>query len=355
MTRKIVFTTLVLFMIVSLSGCISFNSKKTTSTSNLGGVFLSVDKADAWKHRSLLMTPGQQAGSISDTDVYFLWFDPTNTKVMYAGTKKNGLYVSYNAGAGWQKVESLPSGFIRDLVIDSKDHCTLYGAVHNRVYKSIDCGREWASIWYSDSSEKVVAALGMDWYDPNVVYAGLSDGTVLKSTNKGATWTKSYKFEQRVNKIVVDPNDSRTVYAGVLNEGLFRTDDKGENWVSLNAAMKDFRRSSNFYDFDVSKSSKNEVVYASQYGLLRSKDKGETWTEIELNSSAGEEKIFSVAIDPSNVNYIYYGTDTALYKTVDAGATWAVKRMPTTKVAGELLVYPEDSKNIFMGVKTFVK
>jgi photosystem II stability/assembly factor-like uncharacterized protein len=355
MTKKLLFTVLMLFVLVSLSGCITLKKGDTTTTSNLGGVFLSVDKADVWKHRSLLMTPGEQAGAITDSDVYFIRFDPTNSKVIYTGTKKDGLYVSYNAGAGWTKVEALPAGFIRDLVIDPKAHCTLYGAVHNRIYKSIDCGREWASIWYSDNAEKVVASLDIDWYDTNIIYAGVSDGSVLKSGNKGATWTKTTKFDDRVNKIVVDPNDSRIVYAGVLNKGLYRTDDKAENWVDLNSAMKDFKRTSFYYDFVVSKSNKNEVIYASKFGLIRSKDRGETWTAIELNSSAGEEEIFSVAIDPTNANYIYYGTDTALYKTIDGGATWAVKRMPTTRVAGEILVYPEDTKNIFMGAKTLVQ
>ena len=93
------------------------------------------------------------------------------------------------------------------------------------------------------------------------------------------------------------------------------------------------------------------LVYANGFGMLKSLDGGETWAEVKLLTQEGDEKIMSVAIDPSNSANIYYGTDSALYKSLDGGETWANKKMPTTRVASDLLVFPTDGNVIFMSVK----
>lgn len=356
MWRKISFGLLLIVVLVGTTGCITVNNgKKTVAPTDLGGVFISGDRIETWTNKSLLMTPGAKDGSISAVDVYVLRQDPSDAKAIYMGTRANGLYYSYNEGAGWNKADTLPAGFVRDIVVDAKNKCVIYAAVNNKIFKSEDCARTWGQVFYADSDTKFISAMDGDWFDSKVVYAGLIDGTFLSSSDSGKTWKKLKQFSQRVNKIIVDPNDSRIVYAGMLSVGLFKSVDKGVTWVDFKKEMKAFGNTADFYDFDVSKNIKNEIIYGSKFGLLKSADAGATWTELKLLTKKNTEIIYSITIDPKNGNYIYYGTDKAVYKSLDGGVSWTVKKLPTTRWVGDLLVNAKDGKYIYMGVKAPVQ
>jgi len=354
MYKKVVLTVIIVSVILGFGGCIKFKSSETKVT-DLGGVFFTDDRFETWHTKSLLMTPGEQPGSISNTDVYFMKFDPSDDQTIYTGTRADGLFYSYNSGQGWNKLKNLPTGFVRDMAIDPENKCRLYAAVHTRIFKSEDCGRTWKKIFYSDNPEIKISSMDIDWYSPEVLYAGLTDGTLLKTVNRGESWSLSKKFENRVHKIMVDPYDTRVVYAGILEKGLFRTDDKGENWLDLNKAMDDYKNADEFYDFSLSKSRRDMIIYANDYGVLRSYDKGQTWMPIELVTQPGEERIYSVEIDPQSENYIYYSTDEAVYKSIDGGDSWVVKKTPTTRVVGEFLIHPKDGSKVYVGVKQMKK
>jgi len=345
---------MIILVVISLAGCIKFTKNKAVVPSNLGGVFVSADRLETWKSSSLLMTPGATAGSITDVDVLFLRQDPSDDQAMYLGTRANGLYFTYNNGEGWEQAKTVPGTNITDVAVDPKDKCTIYAASGDKVYKSEDCSRTWKYVWFSDNAEKTTISLDIDWYNPDIVYMGTNEGSIYRSKDGGTSWEKSAKFGAgRVSKIMVSPGDSRVVYAGIDGQGMYRTENSGADWEDLNPAMKDFSGARNYYKFALSKSNKDLVIYASKFGLLRSLDKGKTWSPIKLLTDLGEEVIFSIVIDPVDANKIYYGTDRGLYKSSDGGVTWTVKKMPTTRVPSELLIYPKDTNKIFMGVKTY--
>jgi len=352
MWRKLTLISIICILVVGLTGCISLTKKTTVTTSNLGGMFLTTDRFETWKHISALMTPGEVPGSIGGTNTFFIRFDPSDEDAIYVGTKQNGLFYSYSGGNGWTKSKTLPKGFIRDLVINPKDKCMMYAGVLSGIYKSEDCARTWQRVWYSDNEElKQVASLAIDWYEPTVIYAGITDGTLMKTENSGETWYKAATFKSRINKIIIDPNYSVNVYVGVIGNGLFKTIDKGKTWENLNVAMGEFKNSNIYHDFVVSTTPRDHIVYANKYGILRSKDGGKTWLPLNISSKSGEELFYSVAVDPTNANYIYYATNSALFKSLDGGESWATKKMPTTRVVADLEVHPTKPNLIFMGAK----
>lgn len=352
MKRIFALSLLAILVVVGAAGCIKVQKQKTTTTTNLGGVFFTEDRFETWKHRSTLMTPGETAGSIGNVDVYFMRQDPTDSEAMYLGTQASGVYYTYNGGLGWNKSEKLPAGFVRDLTVDPKDKCTLYAAVENKIYRSEDCARNWVEVYYTDKPDVKVSALEIDWYETNVVYAGLSDGGLLRSKDRGLAWALTKKFGERVRKIIVDPSDSRIVYVGITDNGLAKTTDKGETWSDLNKAMKDFSGAKKYYDLAVATSAKNVILYANKYGILRSLDGGATWSEVKLLTPPAAEQIYALAVDPTNASYIYYSTNSAIYKTLDGGGNWVVKKTPTARVVSEIIVHPKNPKRIFAGVKT---
>jgi len=348
MWKKSLFISLIVVLLFGATGCIKIK-KDTVQTGNLGGIFLSADRMETWKHSSLLMTPGETPGSIGGVNSYFMKIDPSDSNALYVGTRENGLYYSYNGGAGWTLSKGLGAeSFVRDLAIDPKNKCRLYALVGTKVYVSADCARTWKETFYTDSSAKYTSVVAVDWFDPKVVWVGLSDGSLHKSEDFGKSWRPIKKFPKRVRRISIDSFDSRQVYVGISGVGVYKTADKGDSWTTLTDGMKDFKGAKSYYSYAISSGSKDLVLYASKFGLLRSLDGGSTWSEIDILSNPGEELIYSVVIDPSNANNIYYSTDKALYKSLDGGTNWIVKKMPTTRVARQLLIHPKDGTKIYM-------
>ena len=350
MTKKLLLVLLMLSVMMGATACITVK-KPTVATNNLGGVFLSGDRMETWGHRSQLMTPGETPGSIGNVNAYFIKFDPSDSNYMFLGTQENGLYYSYNAGAGWIPVAGLgATSFIRDFVVDPTNKCRSYAAVGTKLYRSDDCLRTWKEVFFTDNASKYVSAVDVDWFDSKNVWIGLSDGTLNLSGNFGESWTPIKTFPSRVRKITVDPFDSRKVFVGVIDSGMYKTDTRGEIWNYLNDGMKDYSGAVTYYDYVVSPGSQNLVLYASKFGMLRSLDGGLTWKGLDILSKPGEEQIYTIAIDPKNANNIYYATDKALYKTLDGGTNWIVKNMPTTRISRELVVHPKDNAKVYMGV-----
>jgi len=349
--KKILIAFLALFFAINLSGCISVK-KSGTAVNNLGGVFVSEDRIENWKNKSLLMTPAGTAGNISEVDVYFMKFDPSDENTIYLGTRAHGLYYSYNGAEGWNKAEKLPTGFVRDLAIDTENKCILYAAVESRIYKSEDCARTWKTAYYTDSVSRFLTAVAVDPSKPANVYAGLSDGSLIMSVDRGVSWKVLKKFSDRVQRIFFDPKNSDLMYVGITTDGVWQSKDNGSSWQDLNKAMKDFADSDSYFDFAISNKNSDFLLYANKFGLLKSLDAGITWSQVKLLTRAGSEVIYSVAIDPTNDKILYYATNQAVYKSLDGGDSWKVKKLSTTRVGQEILVQPSAPNKIYLGVKT---
>lgn len=105
------------------------------------GVFKSTDGAMSWT--------GVNSG-ITDLQVVSLAVDPSNSNVLYAGTRLHGLFKSIDAGANWNLVDSglrstLFATLHLPLVIDPLNPGTVYAGTANGVFKSTDSGTKWTS------------------------------------------------------------------------------------------------------------------------------------------------------------------------------------------------------------------
>ncbi|HEV7429358.1 MAG TPA: hypothetical protein VGQ46_23640 [Thermoanaerobaculia bacterium] len=94
-----------------------------------------------------------------------LAFDPTNSRVIYAGTgegyfreivrgtslpiRGNGIFVTIDAGATWQQLASTNNSdfdFVNDLVVSTHDPHRLYAATRSGVWRSTDSGVTWSAV-----------------------------------------------------------------------------------------------------------------------------------------------------------------------------------------------------------------
>src|SRR5207248_386203 len=134
------------------------------------------------------------------------------------------IFVSTDGGATWN-ARPLPdvgsNVYIGFLAIDPQDPNVIYTHAWNwdydiALYKSIDGGVSWTTFSY-DRWIIVTHSIEIDPNNSNNIYA-VTDNSVRKSTDGGATWTllqgpSSYN----ITALVIDPLDTKTLYAGTVN------------------------------------------------------------------------------------------------------------------------------------------
>lgn len=344
--KFLVRSALAILLALTLTGCgISFSSKPKQPA--VLGVFKSVDRTQNWLPKNLLLYSGG-TGSIAGVGVTSLQFDPQDNNALYL-TANDGLLYSYDGAASWMKANQL-TGPVRAVAIDPSNKCVIYAGLNNTVVKTVDCSRSWAEVYLDDKPEKIITALGVDFFNNLLVYAGNATGDLLKSNDGGVTWRVINRFNNPISRIMIDLHDSRVVYVATAQQGLFKTTDSGGTWTDLNNGLKPYSGALEFRQLIFDPTQPNSLLLVAKYGLLKSDDAGETWQPITLITPPATTDIFAVAISPSDNKEIYYTTASTFYQTFDGGKNWITKRLPTLGVPSVMLIDPSNPNTVYMGL-----
>jgi hypothetical protein len=334
------------------AGCsISLGGARDTSGSD-GGFWVSIDKGITWQQASSVPTAGGVA-SLNALDNSSIALDPEDTGAVYFGSATDGLYYSYNLKNGWTKAAGLLETKINAVAVSPDDKCIIYAAASNKVYRSNDCNRTWTQIFFDNDPSVQIKALAVDFYEPTRIYFGNSRGDISISADRGDHWITALRTGSSINQVVLNPFDSREVFITTVGEGLYRSPDSGISWTPMKDKMTEFKNSFNIVSLIAPPSTSGLLFAATAYGLLRSTDSGDTWMRINLVTPVDQASINSLAVDPQDPKNIYYVTNTTFYSSADGGASWRTKKLPTTRAGIRLLVKPDETNVIFMGVKKY--
>ena len=180
--------------------------------------------------------------------------------------------------------------FVPPFVIDPSNSQTLYFGTF-RVWQTRDGAGQWIPISHdlTGGQEETIQALAVAPSDPNVVYAGTSDGLVQTTpdalSGANATWMKrSTGLPARaVTSIAVDPVDTGTAY------------------VTYSGFIDSTRKPSAH--------------------VFKTINHGSTWTDISGNLP--DLPVNSLAIDPDLPDTLYIGTDAGVMVSTNGGASWS--------------------------------
>src|SRR5262249_37862946 len=124
---------------------------------------------------------------------------------------------------------------VSDLVVDPTDPSTIYAAIEGTVLKSTDFGATWEAIWGPTPTAWVSADLAIDSRESTTIYMGRGGGpSVEKSVDGGLTWANEGRIG-RVVALAFDPTAS-SLYAAVARprngggSAVFRSDDGAATW-----------------------------------------------------------------------------------------------------------------------------
>lgn len=318
-----------------------------------GGVYRTVDSAANWENHSAVVHTGDQAASFNGTNVEFLYMDPSDRNTIFASTREQGLLITWDGAASWRKLLT-DKGLIVGVGVNSSSPCIIYAATAKDVFKTIDCGRNWQSVFYEKRDKATINTLVMDSEDPTKIFLGIgidNKGEVVWSQDEGMSWQViKANFTSPVTKLFINPKNSRIIYAA-LKKGFHRSPDKGVTWEDLTPRFKelDLKNADEVYNLSFLPGLEDGFITVSKYGLLRSDNSGVDWQAYILLQQPNSVTIRSFVLNHNNTDEMYYGTDKGLYRTVDGGSNWITLAPPTGRSVNSLLMDPEFANVVYLG------
>jgi hypothetical protein len=140
--------------------------------------------------------------------------------------------------------------------------------------------------------------------DPDVVYAGVEDAALFRSTDGAQTWHELPALRSAkgnlwqpgaggmcLHTIVQDPSNTERMFIAISAAGVFRTDDAGKTWRPTNRGLKsqfelpdsDAEVGHCVHRIAMHPSRPNVLFMQKHWDVMRSDDAGETWQEISGN------------------------------------------------------------------------
>jgi hypothetical protein len=272
--------------------------------------------------------PGNVGGRIRS-----LVINPSNPDIMLAGSVGGGIWKTMNGGAQWFAVDDFMAVLsVSSMVMDPTNSNTIYagtGEGYNNgdairgagIFKSTDGGDTWTGLaaTTSDPAFWAVNRLAIS-PDGKVLLAGSASG-IYRSTNSGASFTRSPSGISSQD-LVFHPTDSRRAVAAGWGS-IASSSDGGLTWQTAAG-------------FPSTLSGRIEVAYArsapsviyasvddSGGALYRSSDGGATFDFVVDAQLLGDQGWYDNAIwvNPKNSNDVIVGGP-FLHHTLDGGLNW---------------------------------
>jgi hypothetical protein len=164
--------------------------------------------------------------------------------------------------------------------------------------------------WYDGTQHpwefKRVWHLEPSWSDPDVVYAGVEDAALFRSTDGGKTWHELAGLRGHgsgpkwqpgaggmgLHTILLAPSNPQRLVIAISAAGAFRSDDAGHTWKPINRGLKSeyLPEPTPEIGFCVHRiamhRSRPDVLFMQLHqggGIFRSDNAGESWREVRGN------------------------------------------------------------------------
>jgi len=348
--RKTLLVLPVLMSAIFLSGCGTSSTATVPNLMSSATVIRSDDDGNTWNPKIKV----DDKKTIGGVDILSMAINPNYPNIVYIGTDANGLFVTKDDGETWTQVTF--ANKVYSLVFDPQNPDIMYGSgVFNKrakIYKRIQENQEWKEVYTEPAEGTTITALAIDKANPQILYAGTSEGFIIKTTDGGLTWVNLKKAEGPVISIALDVANSSHIFFGVFQRGILETKDGGTTIEDITKKIDPTRSTTKLYTI-VADPQLPGVIYAgTENGIFR-RSADETWSALNIIGSSKAFPVRAISINPKNSKEIIYSSAKAIYKSVDGGVTWSTFQLDTAKEISVLRYDLTDSAKIYAGLRKF--
>lgn len=197
--------------------------------------------------------------------------------------------------------------------------------------------------WIKQAVDTKASFRGLSVVSEKVVWASGTGGTIIRTTDGGATWkVMAVPGAEKLDFRDVEAFDESTAYILSIGNGdssrIYKTTDGGNTWKQQFTGS----RKETFFDaiacYDRSSCLAMSDPVEGHYVLIETKD-GETWTQIKGNklpAARDGEAAFAASgtcliVNGKSDAFLVSGGDAArVFKSIDRGKTWSVADSPIT-------------------------
>ncbi|MBK9734598.1 MAG: glycosyl hydrolase [Saprospiraceae bacterium] len=314
-----------------------------------GGVWKTNTGGRKWEN----ISDGFFGGSIGSITVA-----PSDNNVIYVGGGEktvrgnvsygSGMWKSEDAGKTWLICGLTQARHIARVRVHPTNPDIVYAAVlgdifkesqERGVYKSIDGGKNWKRVLFSNGSAGAVD-LCIDPTNHRIMYAStwnvrrtpysLSSGGegsgIWKSTDSGETWMNMTENEGLpkgvwgISGLAVAYNNNQIVYAIIENEngGIYKSENGGKIWKKQNDD-RSIRQRAWYYSRIYTDTKDDEIIYVLNVDYHKSIDGGKSFKGFD--APHGDHHDLWVA--PEDPKRMIIGDDGGAQITYDGGETWS--------------------------------
>jgi photosystem II stability/assembly factor-like uncharacterized protein len=202
---------------------------------------------------------------------------------------------------------------------------------------------EFARVWHLEPSPT----------DPDVVFAGVEDAALFKSSDGGSSWQELAGLRGHgsgphwqpgaggmcLHTILLDPRDAERMYIAISAAGAFRTDDGGKSWQPINHGLKSegipdpqAEVGHCVHRIAMHPSRPDTLFMQKHWDVMRSDDAGDNWYDVggnlptdfgfPIDVHAHEpETIYVVPIKSDSEHYVPDGK-LRVYRSRTGGNEW---------------------------------
>ncbi len=238
--------------------------------------------------------------------------------VMTADGKRKNWDITGPHFAGWEMYHvkgspvdpnrlfaSQSNSWFGQLIQRSNDGGKTWEAAGNKfVYDGVPGTHQWYDGTPHPWEFKRVWHLEPSLTDPDVVYAGVEDAALFRSSDGATSWEEMSGLRKHgsgagwapgaggmcLHTILIDPINPKRMYIAISSAGAFRTDDGGESWTPINQGL----RSAHIPDPTAEVGhcvhhiamhpARPDVLYMQKHwDVMRSTNGGSLWQEISGN------------------------------------------------------------------------
>ena len=298
----------------------------------------------------VLLTPATPAAAGADWvqtgpeggPVSALALAPSRPETLYAAFDGfEGIFKTLDGGASWVQVGA---EYADVLAVDPADPNRVYAGTSSGVDRSEDGGVTWTPTPLPDEG---VDAIAIDPVDSRIVYTSTAAG-LFRSEDEAHSWKRIVpgNIYGAIWALALDPSHSGILYAGLWEKGLSKSTDGGESW---NPIGDDRFRSERLIWIAVSPVDSDLLWAATTDHVWKSVNGGLTFTTVLTPYGDGYVKI---VLDPDDPSIAYVTDSASIARTQNGGATWELFDDNVSRTRYEdILIDPERRSTLYAATR----